>query len=328
MCTTWSSIYSPSPYHMILGRPPLNNLGVAVSTPHLALKFPISEIDVGVVHANQKELCLCYNECLKQKSAKPRQALRNPSQQSSSGLDSSKWLKNNVDPFAWTPIDMLEIDPKLICHELAINPRVKSVAQREREIGAERRQASLEETKKPLKAEFIREIRFTTLLTNAVMLTDTLVEVQTVEQASNCRNPYLTNGLVETANKVILIGLRKKLDHVKGHWPQELLEVLWGYNTTAQSSTQETLYRLIFGAKAMIRAEIAEPSHRRTIFDEQNNSKAREAELDLVEEEQKLARVREEATSLNYKWSVHSFLHCGLPTGFFTLKILTRHNHA
>ena len=47
-------IDSQAPYHMILGRPSLNTLGVVVSTPHLALKFLISPTDVRVVHVDKK----------------------------------------------------------------------------------------------------------------------------------------------------------------------------------------------------------------------------------------------------------------------------------
>ena len=37
------------PYHMILERPSLNTIRAVVSTLHLALKFPILTIEVGVV---------------------------------------------------------------------------------------------------------------------------------------------------------------------------------------------------------------------------------------------------------------------------------------
>ena len=52
---------------MILKRPSLNMLGALVSMSHLALKFPISEIEVGVVHTSQKKAQCCYNKCLKWK---------------------------------------------------------------------------------------------------------------------------------------------------------------------------------------------------------------------------------------------------------------------
>lgn len=41
-----------------------------------------------------------------------------------------------------------------------------------------------------------------------------------------------TNGLAEVANKVILNGLKKKLNDAKGRWTEMLCQVLWSYHTT------------------------------------------------------------------------------------------------
>ncbi|WOL01579.1 hypothetical protein Cni_G10296 [Canna indica] len=49
----------------------------------------------------------------------------------------------------------------------------------------------------------------------------------------------------------------------------------------------------------MIPVEIAEPSLCRITFEEQGNAEARVAELDLIEEEQELTKIREEAMKLN-----------------------------
>ncbi|XP_015971085.1 uncharacterized protein LOC107494552 [Arachis duranensis] len=51
-----------------------------------------------------------------------------------------------------------------------------------------------------------------------------------------------TNGQVEAANKVILLGLKKRLDKKKGAWADELASVLWSYRTTEQSSTGKPLF--------------------------------------------------------------------------------------
>ena len=40
------------------------------------------------------------------------------------------------------------------------------------------------------------------------------------------------NGQVETVNKVIVNGLKKRLDDAKGKWVEELPHVLWTYRTT------------------------------------------------------------------------------------------------
>nr|XP_025617189.1 uncharacterized protein LOC112709521 [Arachis hypogaea] len=80
------------------------------------------------------------------------------------------FLQQNADLFAWTPADMPGIDPSIISHKLALDPSIRPVAQKKRNLGHDRKQASLDETKKLISAGFIREIRFTTWLANVVMV--------------------------------------------------------------------------------------------------------------------------------------------------------------
>ncbi|XP_072078031.1 uncharacterized protein [Arachis hypogaea] len=75
------------------------------------------------------------------------------------------FLQQHADLFAWTPADMPGIDPSIISHKLALDPSVRPIAQKKRNLGHDRKQAFLEETKK-----LIREIRFTTWLANVVMV--------------------------------------------------------------------------------------------------------------------------------------------------------------
>ena len=48
------------------------------------------------------------------------------------------------------------------------------------------------------------------------------------------------NGHVEAVNKVIVSGLKKRLDDAKGKWVKKLPHVLWTYRTTPRRSTRET----------------------------------------------------------------------------------------
>ena len=48
------------------------------------------------------------------------------------------------------------------------------------------------------------------------------------------------NGQAEVSNKVILVELKKRLDSSKGRWPEELLEILWAYRCSPQSSAHES----------------------------------------------------------------------------------------
>jgi len=49
-----------------------------------------------------------------------------------------------------------------------------------------------------------------------------------------------TNGQVESMNKQILSGLKKRLDVEKGSWADELPAILWSTRTTGKSATGET----------------------------------------------------------------------------------------
>ncbi|XP_015950200.1 uncharacterized protein LOC107475065 [Arachis duranensis] len=69
-----------------------------------------------------------------------------------------------------------------------------------------------------------------------------------------------TNGQMESANKIIVKALKKRLDEAKGLWADELGSVLWSYRTTSQMTTGETPFRLTYGVEAVIPVEIGDPS--------------------------------------------------------------------
>ena len=58
------------------------------------------------------------------------------------------------------------------------------------------------------------------------------------------------NEQAETINKVIVNGLKKRLDDVKGKWVEELPHVLWTYWITSRRSTMEMPFSMIYGAEA------------------------------------------------------------------------------
>ncbi|RTK55992.1 hypothetical protein DRJ74_15345, partial [Enterococcus faecalis] len=65
------------------------------------------------------------------------------------------------------------------------------------------------------------------------------------QKFSSVEHPQ-TNGQVQSVNKIILLGLKKRLDDKKGAWADEVASVLWFYRTTEQSSTGETPFRLTY----------------------------------------------------------------------------------
>jgi len=104
-----------------------------------------------------------------------------------------------------------------------------------------------------------------------------------------------TNGQAEVANKVILNELKKRLGKAKDRWTKELIEVLWAYRCTPQTTMQETSYSLTYGVEAMIPIQVTEPTIRRQMFDLTLNEESLAINLDLVSEFRDKSRIREAA---------------------------------
>ncbi|XP_072071426.1 uncharacterized protein [Arachis hypogaea] len=94
------------------------------------------------------------------------------------------------------------------------------------------------------------------------------------QRFSSVEHPQ-SNGQVEAANKVILKGLKKRLEGKKGSWADELASVLWSYRTSLQSSTGETPFQLTYGVDAVIPVEIGEPSPRLLLGERKRGNRER-----------------------------------------------------
>ena len=100
------------------------------------------------------------------------------------------------------------------------------------------------------------------------------------------------NGQAETVNKVIVNGLKKKLDDAMGKWVEELSHVLLTYQTTPRRSTRETPFSMTYGAKAVIPLETGFPTLRMGYFTSGNNDRILGKSLDLIEEQRENAMVQ------------------------------------
>ena len=91
------------------------------------------------------------------------------------------------------------------------------------------------------------------------------------------RNRYSTpaypqgNEQAEAINKVIVNGLKKRLDVAKGKWVDELPHVLWTYRTTPRRSTGETPFSMTYGSEVVIPLESGFSTLRTSLFDPNNN---------------------------------------------------------
>ncbi|CAJ2665348.1 unnamed protein product [Trifolium pratense] len=122
---------------------------------------------------------------------------------------------------------------------------------------------------------------------------DFLAALGTKQHFTSVEHPQ-TNGQAEAANRVILRGLRRRLDQNKKKWVEELESVLWAYRTTPHSTTGETPFRMVYGTEAVIPVEVGEPSRRtEQPLEEEMNDEALREELDLVEEIRTGASLRE-----------------------------------
>ncbi|KAL0411988.1 UNVERIFIED_CONTAM: hypothetical protein Slati_3788500 [Sesamum latifolium] len=76
------------------------------------------------------------------------------------------------------------------------------------------------------------------------------------------------NGQVEVTNRILVQGIKKRLDRVGGNWVEELTSVLWSYRTTPRGSTGESPFTLVYGTEAIIPVELGMLLHRILHFNE------------------------------------------------------------
>ena len=100
------------------------------------------------------------------------------------------------------------------------------------------------------------------------------------------------NGQAEAVNKVIVNGLKKRLDDAKGRWVKELPHVLWTYRTTPRKSTGETPFSMTFGSEAVIPLENSFPTMRSSVFTSDENNELLKKNLDLIEKRRENAMVQ------------------------------------
>ncbi|KAL0452984.1 UNVERIFIED_CONTAM: hypothetical protein Slati_1276500 [Sesamum latifolium] len=81
-----------------------------------------------------------------------------------------------------------------------------------------------------------------------------------------------SNGQVEVTNRILVQGIKRRLDRVGGNWTEELTSVLWAYRTNPRGSTGESPFSLVYGTEAIIPAELGTPSHRVMNFAEECNN--------------------------------------------------------
>ena len=84
--------------------------------------------------------------------------------------DLIRFLRENIDVFAWSYEDIPGIDPSVITHRLNVYPSSKPVRQKKRVFAPERDNTIKEKVQKLTLAKFIREVYYPDWLANVVMV--------------------------------------------------------------------------------------------------------------------------------------------------------------
>ena len=100
------------------------------------------------------------------------------------------------------------------------------------------------------------------------------------------------NRQVKAVNKIIVNGLKKRLDDAKGKWVEELPHMLWTYRTTPRRSTEETPFSITYRAEAVIPLGTGFPTSRTSSFNPSDNDEQLKKSLDLIEEKRENAIIQ------------------------------------
>ena len=79
--------------------------------------------------------------------------------------------------------------------------------------------------------------------------------------------------------------IKTRLEGAKGVWTDELPGVLWAYKTNVRTPTGETPFKLAYGSKAVILAEVHMANHRVMMYQDKDNKEQLRLSLDLIDGE-------------------------------------------
>jgi hypothetical protein len=127
----------------------------------------------------------------------------------------------------------------------------------------------------------------------------------------------MTNGQVECANGMILQRLKPRiyndLNKFGKRWMKELPSVIWSLRTTPSRATGFSPFFLVYGAEAILPADLEYGSPRTKAYDDRSNQASREDSLDQLEEARDVALLY----STRYQQSLRRYHARGVrPRGF------------
>ncbi|CAL9004835.1 unnamed protein product [Prunus brigantina] len=160
---TFMVIDEVSPYNDILSRPWISKINAITSATHQKIRYPIPR---GEGWKPDEDV-----ELVPFDSDKPERKARIGSRLSQEEkAELVAFLQNNKDVFAWSASDMPGIDPQIICHRLHVNPAIKPIAQKRRNLAPKWVAIIEAEIDKLLAADFIEEVSYAEWLANVVLV--------------------------------------------------------------------------------------------------------------------------------------------------------------
>nr|GEX13879.1 hypothetical protein [Tanacetum cinerariifolium] len=101
------------------------------------------------------------------------------------------------------------------------------------------------------------------------------------------------NGLMERANKLLMLGLKERLGWERVGWVGELPNILQAHQTMLKTSNGKTPFSLTYESEVVILAEIGMPTYRTILYNQTRNKEEIRLNLDLIQERREMAAIRE-----------------------------------
>lgn len=92
------------------------------------------------------------------------------------------------------------------------------------------------------------------------------------------------NSQVEVTNRIILQGIKKRIQDMPDCWTDELPNVLWSYRTTPRSSTGETPFSLAYRVEVVLPVEVSLRSPNIEVFYPEKSFEGLRLDNDLMKE--------------------------------------------
>ncbi|XP_074377934.1 uncharacterized protein LOC141719452 [Apium graveolens] len=86
----------------------------------------------------------------------------------------------------------------------------------------------------------------------------------------------------KVVNRIILDGLKKRVERSRNTWVDELLPIIWAYRITYKVTTEATPFKLAYGAEEVVPLEITHGSPRIEAYEPETNEEG--MRLTLIDE--------------------------------------------